>query len=201
MGSFFVVLIASMIVGAVIGLIPYFLGRYMGKPELGQLGMICCTLIGLLHWGLPFLMAICFVFAIFLMREDINIRRRNTYAQPRQASPMMSAAPSGMGSSLQLDCLSGPLKGQRYVIGAGGLMFGRENDCQVRFPAQTPGISRHHCCIQWQNGTPVLTDLGSSYGTFLGDGRQLMPNNPVQLMSGTRFQLGNNGYLFQVVMR
>lgn len=200
MGAFFVVLIASMIVGAVIGLIPYFLGRYMGKPELGQLGMIFCTLSGLIYWGLPFLVAICFVFAIFLMREDINIRKKNTYVQP-PVSPPAAVPGGGRSGSMQLDCLSGPLKGQRYVIGAGGVMFGRDNDCHVRFPAETPGISRHHCCIRWQNGVPVLTDLNSTYGTFLADGRQLMPNNPVQLMSGSRFQLSNCGYLFQVVMR
>lgn len=201
MGTFFVVLIASVIMGAVIGLIPYFMGRYMGKPELGQLGMIFCTLSGLIHWGLPFLVAICFVFGIFLVKEDINIRRKNTYVQPLQASPVMPAVSSAMGGSLQLVCLSGPLKGQRYMVGAGGLMFGRDNDCHVRFPAETPGISRHHCCIRWQNGIPVLTDLNSTYGTFLADGRQLMPNNPLQLMSGARFQLSNYGYLFQVVMR
>lgn len=199
MGTFFVVLIASVIVGAVIGLIPYFLGRYMGKPELGQLGMIFCTLSGLIHWGLPFLVAICFVFAIFLMREDINIRRKNTYVQPPPAVPMASAP--AQGGAFELHCLSGPLKGQRYMISAGGLMIGRDNDCHVRFPAETPGISRHHCCIRWQNGVPVLTDLHSTYGTFLADGRQLMPNNPVQLLSGSRFQLSNYGYLFQVVLR
>ena len=202
MGDYFLILIGSVIAGAVIGLIPFFMGRYMGKPELGQLGMIFCTLSSLLHWGLPFPVALCFVFGIFLVKEDINIRKKNTYAQPPMPAQMpVAAAPSGMGSSLQLDCLSGPLKGQRYVIGAGGLMFGRDNDCHVRFPAQTPGISRHHCCIRWQNGMPVLTDLSSTYGTFLADGRQLMPNNPMQLMSGTRFQLSNYGYLFQVVMR
>lgn len=147
MGAFFVVLIASMIVGAVIGLIPYFLGRYVGKPELGQLGMIFCTLSGLLYWGLPFLVAVCFVFAIFLMREDINIRRKNTYVQPPVPSPVV-VPEAGRSGSMQLDCLSGPLKGQRYVIGAGGVMFGRDNDCHVHFPAETPGISRHHCCIR-----------------------------------------------------
>lgn len=202
MGDYFLILLASVLAGAVIGLIPYFMGRYMGKPELGQLGMIFCTLSGLLHWGLPFLVALGFVFAIFLVKEDINIRKKNTYVQPPMpVQQPIVAAPSGMGSSLQIDCLSGPLKGQRYVIGAGGLMFGRDNDCHVRFPAETPGISRHHCCIRWQNGMPVLTDLSSTYGTFLADGRQLMPNNPMQLMLGTRFQLSNYGYLFQVVMR
>lgn len=201
MGAFFVVLIASVIVGAVMGLIPYFLGRYMGKPELGQLGMIFCALSGLIHWGLPFLVAICFVFAIFLMRGDINIRRRNTCVQQPQGMPETAAAAAGRSGLLQLECLSGPLKGQRYAVGAGGLMFGRDNDCHVRFPAETPGISRHHCCIRWQNGEPVLIDLSSTYGTFLADGRQLMPNNPVQLMSGSRFQLGSCGCLFQVVVR
>lgn len=108
-GTFFVILIASVIVGAVMGLIPYFLGRYMGKPELGQLGMIFCALSGLIHWGLPFLVAICFVFAIFLMREDINIRRKNTYVQPSVLPPNTAAA--GRAGSMQIDCLSGPLKG------------------------------------------------------------------------------------------
>ena len=199
MGTFFVILIASVIVGAVMGLIPYFLGRYMGKPELGQLGMIFCALSGLVHWGLPFLVAICFVFAIFLMREDINIRRKNTYVQLPVSPPNGTAA--GRGGSVQIDCLSGPLKGQRYIVGAQSLTFGRDSDCHVRFPAETPGISRHHCCIRWQSGVPMLTDLNSTYGTFLADGRQLMPNNPVQLMSGSRFQLSNCGYLFQVVVR
>lgn len=199
---FLIGIIAAGLIGALVGLIPYFLGRYMGKPELGQLGMIFCTLSGMFWWPLSFLVMLGFLFAIFMMKSDINIRKNNTYVQPSvQAQPPIAAAPSGMGSSLQLDCLSGPLKGQRYVIGAGGLMFGRDTDCHVRFPAETPGISRHHCCIRWQNGMAVLTDLNSTYGTFLADGRQLMPNNPMQLMSGTRFQLSNYGYLFQVVMR
>lgn len=194
--------IVAGLIGALVGLIPYFLGRYVGKPELGQLGMIFCTLSGMFWWPLSFLVMVGFLFAIFMMKNDVHIRKNNTYVQPPvPAQPPIAAAPSGMGSSLQLDCLSGPLKGQRYVIGAGGLMFGRDTDCHVRFPAETPGISRHHCCIRWQNGLPVLTDLSSTYGTFLADGRQLMPNNPMQIMSGTRFQLSNYGYLFQVVMR
>lgn len=195
-------IIVGGLLGALIGLIPYFLGRYMGKPELGQVGMIFCAISGIFSWLLAILVMLGFLFAIFMMKSDINIRKNNTYVQPPvSVQPPVAAAPSGMGSSLQLDCLSGPLKGQRYVIGAGGLMFGRDTDCHVRFPAETPGISRHHCCIRWQNGMPVLTDLNSTYGTFLADGRQLMPNNPMQLMSGTRFQLSNYGYLFQVVMR
>lgn len=193
---FLIGIVVAGLIGALVGLIPYFLGRYMGKPELGQLGMIFCTLSGMFWWPLSFLVMLGFLFAIFMTKHDINIRKNNTYVQP----PVV-VSPPGMGSSLQLECLSGPLKGQRYVIGAGGLMFGRDTDCHVRFPAETPGISRHHCCIRWQNGVPVLTDLSSTYGTFLADGRQLMPNNPMQLTSGSRFQLSNYGYLFQVVMR
>lgn len=198
MSTFFVVLAASVIVGAVMGLIPYFLGRYMRKPELGQLGFIFCILAGLIHWGLPFLVAIGFTFAVFLLPGDIHIRGRRAYEQPPAAPPMRQAGVSGQ---IWLECLSGPLKGQRYALGGGDLMFGRDNDCHVRFPPETPGISRHHCCIRWQNGAPVLIDLNSTFGTYMSDGRQLMPNNPIRLMPGSGFSLGSTGYQFRVVMR
>lgn len=60
--------------------------------------------------------------------------------------------------------------------------------------------SRRHACIRWQQGTPVLIDLGSSYGTYLADGKQLPPNYPEPVAAGTRFYLGNRGNLFQIIV-
>ena len=45
----------------------------------------------------------------------------------------------------------------------------------------------------------MLVDLGSSYGTYLGDGRQLPPNYPKHVTAGTRFYLDNTGDLFQII--
>lgn len=100
--------------------------------------------------------------------------------------------------NLAIRCLNGPMQGQIYPIGVGGLQFGRDSTCTVRFPDGSPGISRCHCQLRWEQGIPVLVDLGSSYGTFLGSGKRLPQNYPEPVAAGTRFYLGNTGNLFQL---
>ena len=102
--------------------------------------------------------------------------------------------------SLAIRCLSGPMQGQTFPVGLAGVHFGRETGCQVRFPDGAPGVSRRHCCLRWEQGSPVLVDLGSTYGTFLADGRQLPPNYPTPVAAGTRFYLANTGNLFQLTV-
>ena len=60
--------------------------------------------------------------------------------------------------------------------------------------------SRHHCALRWQQGVPVLVDLGSAYGTYMGDGRRLPPNYPMNVGPGTRFYLSSPGNLFQITV-
>lgn len=199
-------------IGAVMGLFPMLLGRYLGKPNTGMLGLFC-SVIGVVFgtllsgWDVTGILvsaviAVGFIIALFVTRRDIQINRApgtGGYGGG-QASPAVPA--NGYNNqpnvSINITCLSGPLKGRVYHVGVNGLMFGRDNDCNVRFPNETPGISRHHCCIRMEQGGPVLVDLRSTYGTFFGDGRQLPPNNPVWITPGNRFYLANTGYLFQV---
>ncbi len=88
-----------------------------------------------------------------------------------------------------------------YNVGREGLMFGRDSDCAVRFSPDTRGISRHHCAIRWQQGIPVLVDLNSAYGTFLGDGRKLPPSYPTAVAAGSRFYLAAPSNLFQITIQ
>lgn len=104
------------------------------------------------------------------------------------------------GNTLYVTALSGPLRGQSYPVGQDGLLFGCDPSCAVRFPAGTPGVSHRHCCIRWQQGVPMLMDLNSTYGTFMGDGRKLPPSYPAQLAAGSRFYLGDTSCLFQLVL-
>lgn len=101
---------------------------------------------------------------------------------------------------LAVQCVAGPLQGQTYPIRGNEIVFGRESLCAVRMPEGTPGISRRHACIRWQQGMPMLIDLGSSYGTYLADGKQLPPNYPEPVAAGTRFYLGNRGNMFQIIV-
>lgn len=45
------------------------------------------------------------------------------------------------------------------------VVFGRQADCQVRLP--DAAVSRQHCELVLDSGTPVLKDLGSSNGTYV----------------------------------
>lgn len=185
-----------MLLGALAGLLPLLLGRYYGRPGLGKLGMLCCTFSGLLP-GLQLPVAIGFTLAIFLKKEDFVWPRSDTGGPPGPSGPPLRPA---QGSVLYLTALSGPLRGQSYPLGPDGLLFGCDPSCAVRFPAGTPGISRRHCAIRWQQGVPTLTDLNSSYGTFMGDGRKLPPSYPAQLAAGSRFYLGDTRCLFQITL-
>ena len=199
-------------IGAVMGLFPMLMGRYLGKPNTGTLGLFC-SIIGAVFgtlfsgWGVTgiivsALIAVGFIAALFVMKQDFQIRRdvgAGGYGEG-QGSPAMPTYgfPNQHKGAVNITCLSGPLKGRVYHVGVNGLMFGRDRDCNVRFPDEAPGISRHHCCIRMEHGVPVLVDLRSTYGTFYGNDRQLPPNNPVPIAPGSRFYLANTGYMFQV---
>lgn len=183
----------SMLWGAVVGLIPFFVGKYMGKPEMGRLGWKWSMVSGLLFLSLP--VAVGFVVAIIVCRYDYNPVRPSQAAMAVPASP---AAPSA--ARLGITCLSGPLKGRTYMIGGNGILIGRDQDCAIRFMPETPGISRHHCSLRWQQGALMLTDLDSAYGTYLADGRKLPPQYPTQIAAGGCFYLANANNLFQIVI-
>lgn len=195
--SVIVYLAVSVLVGCLFGLVPFFLGRYRYRPNMGRWGFIWCGVAG--PFLLPFLVMLGFVVAILVSEQDARPPREpQPVAYPRPA-PRRVAEPIAQGG-LTLTCLAGPLRGQSYPIGAAGLMFGRDTDCHVRFPSQSTGISRHHCAVRWQQGVPVLVDLNSAYGTYLGDGKQLPPNYPTPVGPGSRFYLGGPANLFQITV-
>lgn len=65
--------------------------------------------------------------------------------------------------------------------------------CQLVFRDGTPGISRFHCQVTWDAGRKefVLTDMKSSYGTFLSNGRRLTPGATYYISPGDFFYLGD----------
>ncbi|HEX8737117.1 MAG TPA: FHA domain-containing protein [Pyrinomonadaceae bacterium] len=71
------------------------------------------------------------------------------------------------------------------------------NDCQIVFDNQQyPMVSRKHAELQWQNGQWFLTDLNSSYGTFL-NGQKI--SQPQAVQAGSALQFGTNGPVLRVV--
>lgn len=115
--------------------------------------------------------------------------------------------PKGIGSFsnsknssvvLAVECINGPMQGQTYRVGH-GLTFGTDVQSAVRFPIGTPGVSRNHCEIRWQNGSPVLIDVGSTYGTYIAGVKKLPVQLPELISQGTCFCLGGQNIMFQVI--
>ena len=79
--------------------------------------------------------------------------------------------------------------GRTYAITAPVTLIGRDPSCQIRFPEDAKGISRKHCQLVIQGDCLALTDLGSSFGTFI-HGKKIPVNTPVALHAGSSFCLG-----------
>ena len=127
--------------------------------------------------------AVVFAVVILVVKQDVQ---RGGY--------------SAMNNAPQIMCMSGPMQGQVYTITAEGLVIGRDPCCQLRLPGNANGVSRRHCRIRLQGGHPVLEDLQSSCGTYLASGQRLVANQPIELVNGSRFYLGNRQNQFQITI-
>ncbi|WP_051197435.1 FHA domain-containing protein [Butyrivibrio sp. MB2005] len=99
---------------------------------------------------------------------------------------------------MELQGLSGIHQGRRIPVN-GSVVIGRnQQSCTIVYPDNTKGISRVHCKVDQTPQGCMVTDLGSSYGTFV-NGRKLMPNVPTPVREGDTFYLGNQSNSFSIV--
>ncbi|MEN6636196.1 MAG: trypsin-like peptidase domain-containing protein [Clostridiaceae bacterium] len=90
------------------------------------------------------------------------------------------------------------LGGKSYPV-SGKILVGRDPaTCQIVFPAKTPGISGKHCAVQELAQGVVVTDLGSSYGTYLENGTKMETNKPYTILTGEAFFLASKDNGFRV---
>jgi len=172
-------------VGAVMGIAPLVLGKFLGRSSMGMLGLLCSAFSGALLSGLvSILVAVVFCIVILVAKQDVT----TALDQP------------ALHNTPQIMCMSGPLQGQIYSITSEGLILGRDPCCSLRLPGSASGVSRRHCRVRLQGGKPVLEDLQSSYGTYLSSGQRIIPNTPVSLTNGSRFYLGNQRNQFQITV-
>ena len=79
----------------------------------------------------------------------------------------------------------GPSAGKTYPLEGEEILIGREPDCTLQI--DSPGISRRHARIIFQNNQFLLEDLGSSNGTFV-NGERI--SGPQVLRNGDLISLG-----------
>ncbi len=93
--------------------------------------------------------------------------------------------------------MGGLFAGREFDL-KGSLVFGRSRQgCDINFPDNTKGVSRTHCKVDATSGGVTLTDIGSSYGTFL-NGRKLPPYTATPVKEGDVFWLGDRSNSFGI---
>ena len=126
---------------------------------------------------------------IFLLLQ--KGKKTPAQVQPVQPAPAPAPAPQKVpvlrSLAQQHNGVRIPIQGRQILIGTS------QGDCQVVFRSGTPGVSRRHCSISWDAaiGDFILTDLGSSFGTFLENRQKLAQGVPTRLRPGDRFYLGS----------
>ena len=87
----------------------------------------------------------------------------------------------------------------RQIWPQGEVLFGTDRSrCQVCFPPDTPGISRVHFRVWNEADTLWIMDMGSRYGTYIGNNR-LTPGLGYRLEQNMRVTIGNE-QIFEIVM-
>lgn len=126
---------------------------------------------------------------------------RVTYAVNREAPVVKDG---GFGSASQtggmMEFISGPLAGQSFSLPAGQqYTIGRAPTCSIPV-AGASNVSSNHCAISVSGSMILVTDLGSTNGTYL-DRQRLTPRNPTPVPDGCVVYLGNQNCAFRVSIR
>ena len=136
------------------------------------------------------------VIGIIVLAVILNARRRNAAGQPA-AIP----APAPMPQMPMKLPVVRSLLGMQASLSNGQILIGRSSqDCGLVFQEGTPGVSGRHCSLQFDavSGDFILTDMRSTYGTYLQSGQKLTPGVPVHLRPGESFYLGERTNMLRV---
>ncbi len=123
-----------------------------------------------------------------------------SFQQPLQQpvqQPVYGGAPAPEHVAVVIG-INGYFQGKSFRVEP-QLRLGRDgNSCNVVYPMDKPGISGSHCTLTYKNNAIYITDLGSSYGTFLESGIRLIQNQPTKLNNGDKFYVASADNTFEV---
>ena len=117
----------------------------------------------------------------------------------KKPSPKPDPKPEpNLDKALRVEGVFGCYAGKRYKV-TGSVTIGCGGQNSLAMPEGTAGVSHRHCMLTaGSDGEVQLTDLGSTYGTFVGSGQRLNANSPITLHQGDTFWLGSKEQMFRI---
>ncbi|MCM1104971.1 MAG: trypsin-like peptidase domain-containing protein [Clostridium sp.] len=121
-----------------------------------------------------------------------------------QMQPMAGAQLAAPMKKAFIRSLSAQHNGMSYPVDTAPILIGRDAaNCRIAYREGTPGVSGRHCSVSWKPDTEefLITDLRSTYGTFLSNGQKLEPNVPYRCRAGESFYVGEKTNMLRVEVR
>lgn len=139
-----------------------------------------------LYGGIGAAAVLVVIILVILLRK--NKRTPAAVTTPQQASEPFEAAGTPVIRSMSVQH-----GGMVVQLHHQPVQVGRDSaTCRLVFRDNTPGVSSRHCQIFFDEQAQafVVTDLGSTYGTFLAGGQRIAPESPVKLPPKSSIYLG-----------
>lgn len=138
--------------------------------------------------------------AIIIILLAVMMSRKKKSA-PETGAGMSGNRQAGVGGNPTVRSMAAQHNGTSFPLNGKQILIGRNvATCTVVFREGTPGVSSRHCSLEYDKsaGDFILTDLKSTYGTFLANGQKLTPGMPYRLKAGEQFYLGGNSNMLRV---
>lgn len=121
----------------------------------------------------------------------------------KPSAPAIPNAPSQASATKKafIRSMSAQHNGKAFPVGKAPVVIGRDaSSCVIVFSEGTQGVSGVHCSVSYDSETDVftLTDLGSTYGTYLIGGQQVLAKTSLSLKSGESFYVGDKANVCRV---
>lgn len=139
-----------------------------------------------LYGGIGAAAVLVVIILVILLRK--NKRTPAAVTTPQQASEHSEAVGTPVIRSMSVQH-----GGMVVQLHHQPVQVGRDSaTCRLVFRDNTPGVSSRHCQIFFDEQAQafVVTDLGSTYGTFLAGGQRIAPESPVKLPPKSSIYLG-----------
>lgn len=122
----------------------------------------------------------------------------------KPSAPAVPNAPSQQAVSTKkavIRSMSAQHNGKTFPVGKAPVVIGRDpSKCIIIFKEGTKGVSGVHCSVSYDSETDMftITDLGSTYGTYLIGGQQVLAKTSLNLRSGDSFYVGDKANVCRV---
>lgn len=155
--------------------------------------------------GVPLLLKFVLTLVLLWFSALWIIRKCLVQVLPDRSWDPAGPVSAGRADHIELRCLRGALAGRKWQFSANRqVTVGRGGTNLLELPEGIAGISRSHCILEQRSGAWFVTDLHSSYGTYIqqpGTGAvRMTAGKQYRVTSGTLLYLGSKQFCVSITL-